>query len=455
MSNSRTGSRSGRRRAGRPLALPRTWARWWIAAFGVFLLVVVAVVVVAVRTKVGPCRDELVDGPRNPLLTTAGMKAQPDQRLDALAAAVGQMDAPFGDVVAGVGYDYDQWLHLYGIDAGVLAFTKNNAPVTLLDPDTLTARWALRPESKRIAWDASGGRFLLLDLDATRSTRVSAYDVKDGHRVWCAEVGQGQRASDPVATTFLDDGDVLTALPDGGKVAVTRLAAGTGQQRWSRSYAGIGRADYLGPLTGDLVLAGGTEEYRLAEQAPDTKAGPVIAALRTSDGDPAWTWSAEAGSVVHVVGVDDGRTIAVERGAGGVRLFALSDTGEELWSTQPQDAAFESTLRGGVVVMKSAAALYGYDDRTGTLLWRKPVPTDRTYFPYGFTLDQMPSLDDTHVLVPTTTALAVLDVRDGTQADFALPVDGINTTYWPYQLMVTPDLLGVVTNTGAVVTRRD
>jgi hypothetical protein len=445
-----TTARTGRRRAGRPLALPR----WWIAAFAVVVLVVVAAVVVVLRTKVEPCRDELVEAPRNPLLTSAGMAAQPDQRLDALATAVGEMDAPFGDVVAGVGYDYDQWLHLYGIDGGVLAFTKNNAPVTLLDPDTLKPRWALRPASKRIAWDASGERFLLLDLDASKSTRVSAYDVRNGHRVWCADAGHEQRASDPVATTFLADGDVLTALPDRGKVALTRLAADTGKRVWTRSYAGIGRADYLGPLTDELVLAGGTEEYRLAEQAPDTKAGPVLAALRASDGHAAWTWSAGAGSVVHVVGVDDGRTIAVERGAGGVRLFALSDTGDELWSTQPQDAAFESTLRDGVVVMKSAAALSGYDDKTGELLWTKKVPTDRTYFPYGFTLGQMPSLDDAHVLVPTTAALAVLDVHDGTQTDYPLPVDGINTTYWPYQLLATSDLLGVVTNTGAVVTRR-
>jgi hypothetical protein len=120
----------------------------------------------------------------------------------------------------------------------------------------------------------------------------------------------------------------------------------------------------------------------------------------------------------------------------------------------PQDAAFEATLRDGVVVMKSASALYGYDAATGKQLWTEKVPTDRTYFPYGFTLGQMPSLDDTHVLVPTTTDLVVLDVRDGSQRPYPLPVDGINTTYWPYQLLATPDLLGVMTNTGAVVARR-
>ena len=159
--------------------------------------------------------------------------------------------------------------------------------------------------------------------------------------------------------------------------------------------------------------------------------------------------------MVHVVGVDSGRVVAVERGTGEVRLFALSESGQEVWSTPPQDAAYEATLRDGVVVMKSASALYGYDDETGKQLWNEKVPTDRTYFPYGFSLAQMPSLDDTHVLVPTTTALVALDVHDGSETDHPLPVDGINTTYWPYQLLATPDLLAVVTNTGAVVAGRD
>ena len=136
-------------------------------------------------------------------------------------------------------------------------------------------------------------------------------------------------------------------------------------------------------------------------------------------------------------------------------MFALSDAGEETWSVAPEDAAYEATLRDGVVVMKSAAKLYGYDATSGKQLWSQPVPTDRTYFPYGFTLGQMPSLDDTHVLMPTTTDLVVLDVRDGSEEHYPLPVDGVSTTYWPYQLLATPALLGVVTNTGAVVTRRN
>jgi hypothetical protein len=36
-----------------------------------------------------------------------------------------------------------------------------------------------------------------------------------------------------------------------------------------------------------------------------------------------------------------------------------------------------------------------------------------------------------------------------------LPTDGINTTYWPYQLAVSPRHIAVATNTGAVVVRRE
>jgi hypothetical protein len=420
----------------------------------VFLLVVVGVVVVVVRSQVGPCRDEVVREPRSPLLDPTKMQEQPDDRLTLLDRAVSDMGPPFGDVLAGVGYDYDQWLHLYGIESGLLAFTKNDSRITVLSPDNLEPHWALRPASKRIAWDAHQGRLLLLDLSAQHSTRVSAYDVADGDRYWCTTLGQRHHDGDPVSTTFLDNGDPLIALPDGKRVAVTRLGRAAGTKIWSRSFAGLDRADYLGPLTDQLVLAGGTEEFRLADQAPKAEAGPAITALDVSDGSPAWTWSAAADTLVHVVGVADGRVLAVRRGADGVHLFALSDSGAEEWSIVPQDAAFESTLRDGVVVMKSASALYGYDAATGTQLWTQKVPTDRTYFPYGFTLGQMPSLDDTHVLVPTTTDLVVLDVHDGSRQSYPLPVDGINTTYWPYQLLVTPDLLGVMTNTGAVVARR-
>jgi outer membrane protein assembly factor BamB len=442
-------ARRGPRSAGRSLTLPR----WWAAILAGFLLVVVAVVVVAVRTTVAPCGDEVVSKPRSPLLSPARMAEQPDDRLDRLSAAVSAMGGPFGEVLGGVGYDYGQWLHLYGVDDGLVAFTKNNRAVTVLDPGTLAGRFAVLPATKRIAWDASDQDFLLLDLAADHDTRVSSYSLADGHRRWCSQVAQQHRAGQPVATAFLDQGDVVTALPDGAKIALTRLSGKDGSRLWAQSYAAMDRADYLGPLTGDLLVAGGSEEYRLADQ-PTTRGGPVITAVHSSDGKPAWSWDAEPGATAHVVGVDAGLVVVVERGPGGVRMFALSDEGTEPWSITPADAAYEATLRGDTVIMKSAGALYGYDALSGRLSWRTDVPTDRTFFPYGFTLAQMPSLDADHVLMPTTAGLVVLDVRDGSQEDHALPVDGISTTYWPYQLAVTQDAIGVVTNTGGVVARR-
>jgi outer membrane protein assembly factor BamB len=442
---------AGRSSAGRPLAL--NLPRWWIAALVGFLLVAVAVVVVVVRTTAAPCGDEVVSTPRSPLLSPARMAEQPDERLDRISAAVSAMGGPFGDVLGGVGYDYGQWLHLYGVDDGLVAFTKNNRAVTVLDPDTLAARFAVLPATKRIAWDASGRDFLLLDLSADHDTRVSSYSLADGHRRWCSQAGQQHRSGQPVATAFVDQGDIVTALPDGAKIALTRLSGKDGSRQWTHSYSAMDRADYLGPLTGDLLVAGGSEEYRLADE-PTTQGGPVITAVHGTDGKPAWSWDAEPGATAHVVGVDAGLVVVVERGPGGVRMFALSDQGTERWSTQPVDAAYEATLRGDTVIMKSASALYGYDARSGQLRWRTDVPTGRTFFPYGFTLAQMPSLDEDHVLMPTTTGLVVLDLRDGSQVDHPLPVDGISTTYWPYQLAVTQDAIGVVTNTGGVVARR-
>ena len=434
------------------MAAPRRWVA------GVAVVVLAAAVTGLVLTRgdeTGPrCTDKVLAS-RTPLLDPAGMKAQPDERLDTLVAAVSTFGRPFGEVLAGVGFDYGQWLHLYGVNGGVLAWTKNNAPVALLDAATLKPRWSLRPASSRTAWDVSADRFLLLDLDASAPTAVSSYDLGTGHRRWCAELGTAHADGDPVATAFLDSGDVLTALAAGDRIRVTRLAGTDGRERWHRELSGTGRADFLTPLTGDLALAGGVEEYRLAEPAPRSSAAPVITAFSTVDGRAAWTWASGADTAAHVVGVGGGRVLVTVRSRNGSRLLALdAKDGSVLWQRTPRNGAFEATLRGGVVLMRSPAGLDAYSVSEGRPLWALPVPKDRTYFPYGFVLDQMPSLDADRVLVPTTTALLALDVRTGTTTTYPLPTDGLSTTYWPYQLLVTDDLLGVVTNTGGVLARR-
>jgi outer membrane protein assembly factor BamB len=436
------------------LELPR--ARW-IAVLVVLAVIAVGAIVLVVRMRQESCGAEHVDA-HSPLLSPAGMTKEPDERLSTVSDAVDAMGPPFGEVRAGVGFDYGQWLHLYGVAGGLLAWTKNNAPVTLLDEHTLKARWSLRPLRKRTAWDASEDRFLLLDLASHRPTQVASYDLANGHEQWCVSLGADQAAGEPVSTTFLDGEAVLVALPGKSGLKVARLAAQDGRTVWQRELTGLDRGDFLSPLGEDLFVAGGTEEYRLAQANASTPAGPVISAYSVLDGDPQWSWSAPANTLVHVVGIASDATgdriIAVSRSAQGTRLFALSATGAELWTTTPDAVAYESTLRGGVVLMRSRAGLDGYDAASGKLLWHRAVPADRTYFPYGFTLAQMPSLDDSHLLMPTTTALRVLDLRTGTDQAFALPVDGISTTYWPYQLAVTPGLIGVVTNIGGVVVSR-
>lgn len=443
------------------LTLPRRW----VAALLVAVVVAVGAVVV-VRSVGGDepaCTDTRVEA-RSPLLDVAGMAAQPDERLDVLVGAIEAMEAPFGDVVAGVGYDYDQWLRAYGVAEGILTWTKNNAPVTLLDADTLEPRWSLKPAGRRTAWDASVDRFLLLDLDDSRPTTVSSYAMADGGQVWCSEVesegSSGHRDGDPVSTAFLDGGDVLVALPGGEGITLTRLAGKDGEEVWRRPMTGIARADYLGALSAGVAVSGGVEEFRLADP-PDPDAagvdgGDAITAFSTRDGEPLWSWGPGPGAVAHVVGVGDGRVIVVLRSAAGIELLALDDEdGSVLWQVRSQGGAFEATLRGAVVLTKSPAGLVGYDARTGEVRWRFTTPTDRTYFPYGFTLAQMPSLDQDHVLLPTTTSLGVLDVNTGTATGQPLPTDGVSTTYWPYQVLVTENLIGVITNTGGVLARRE
>jgi outer membrane protein assembly factor BamB len=442
---------------GSSLALPRRWVAGLLACV---LLAVAAVVVVVLRTHHGStrCGATAVQHPRDPLLSVAQMAARPDARLDRLTAAVDAMPAPVGQVRAGVGFDYDQYLHAYGVAGGVLTWTKNNAPVTYLDETSLTPRWSLRPASRRTAWDASKDRFLLLDLGASTGTRVSSYGLSEGRKVWCTDLGLHQVDGDPVATTFLDGGDVLVALRSahGDGITLTRLRGTSGGRVWQHTLAGADRADFLGELEPGTALVGGSEEYRLAASLPTSAPATAISALDTTDGHAIWSWGAGAGSLVHVVGVADGRVVVSVRSTTGTELVALDgQDGSVLWRATPPALAYEATLRGDVVVVRSPAGLDAYAATDGTLRWHYATPSDRTFFPYGFTLGQMPSLDADHVLVPTTTSLLVLDLRNASTTTLPLPVDGISTTFWPYQLLATDHLVGVVTNTGAVLAARE
>jgi hypothetical protein len=395
-----------------------------------------------------------VGQPAQPLLSPRLMKERPDPRRDALAGAVERMGPPFGEVLGGVDYYYEQWLHLYGVSGkgagGVLAWTKRNAPVTMLDGDTLEPVWALRPDTRRVAWDASADSFLLLTLSADRPTEVLDFDLATGDRRWCARLATTNEDGDPVTTAFLRDGSVVVAAQDGsGDTALVRLST-HGDEQWQQDASGVDRADFVGSL-GDLVVVGGREEFHLADGRYPPPSAADITAFSARSGQPVWRHSTEGGTV-HVVGASDELLVLLERRADGVRLAALDDQGHEVWSVPLPASALQATLRNGVVLVKSQDRLTAHAASDGRRLWGFGIPA--TFTPYGFTLSMMPSLDAHRLLLPTTRDLRVLDVRTGKQRRLPMPTDGINTTYWPYQLLATDQLVGIVTNTGAIVARR-
>ncbi|MET3961835.1 hypothetical protein ABIE44_001769 [Marmoricola sp. OAE513] len=419
------------------------------------VLAVAGGIVVGVRVLGGDaCAVETVEDPRSPLQSVARMKAAPDEDRDALATALGSAPEPFGELRAGLDYYYDQYLHLYGVNGGVLAWTNDNAPVTYLDDGTLKPRWSLRPATKRTAWDTSQDRFLLLGLSKSAPVTVSSHDLRSGEQKWCAELSGKQRAGEPVGTAFLPGGDVVVALPaTRDRIQVSRLAGDDGKELWSRTVT-AGRADFV-DLVGDVLVVGGEEEFRLAAAPSGKQVDNAVVTLDPSSGRQVVAWGGGDAGLAHVVGATGSTMVVTTRLGEGVDLAAVDDQLAERWTVRLPDGAYEATLRGDVVLTRTRTSLDAYDAGSGKVLWRRALPQDRTYFPYGFALGQMPSLDGTHVLVPTTSSLEILDVTDGTSRSVPLPTDGVSSTYWPYQLLATPKHLGVLTNTGTAVVTRD
>ena len=127
-----------------------------------------------------------------------------------------------------------------------------------------------------------------------------------------------------------------------------------------------------------------------------------------------------------------------------------------MWSTTPtREATFDATLMSGRILVRAGNRWSAYDTEDGRRLWTRLLPERPQFLPYGFELDSVPLLDADHALIGGTTALHTLDLRTGTMTSARLPTDGINTTYWPYQLAVSGGLIAVATNTGAVVVRRE
>jgi outer membrane protein assembly factor BamB len=444
----------------------RPGPRGWLA-LGCALLIVAAGLTVLLRHHdrapacgAGESRVAAGDVP-GIFLTGSALATQNDPRLARLVKAVAAM--PFGRVVGAVGYDYGQWLTVSGLPGALGAWTKDNSVFGVLGPDLLP-RWGIRQAQVQHAWDVAGDRFLELELAKHRSMEVSAYSLADGHRQWCASVGTvPTRYDDPLGTAVLPSGDVLVlADAPGAGGTLTRLGATTGKAGWASTVSGIDRGDFVGDLGRDVGVAGGQPAYLLTQGAA-APVGDSLIGFDEATGHRLWSYAPQ-GVAVHVVGADSAAgLVIVQQGsaAAGFGLVALDRNGQRVWASRPAGGAVaDPALRADVIVVKTSRALLGVDARTGRRLWRTayPGPGDskqEQVFPYGFQIGAQPMLDADHMLLGSTAALRVLDLRTGTMVAYPLPTDGINTTFWPYQLAVTGDLIVMMTNIGAVAVERE
>ncbi len=419
------------------------------------------------RTTRDTCGEEVTSLPAgkssSPFLDAEEQAQQPDENRDTLVRTLARDPAPIGEVVGAVGYHYEQWAQVSSYAQGIGVRTRDNPDFTMLDDKTLRPRWSVEVASKRSAYDASERRYLVATMPADAAPDLVALDADNGHRVWCATLtGDRDSSAEPFATQVLDDEDVAVLTPGGGgQERVVRLSARDGTLVWERKLD-ADSGDYLGDMGDGMLLAGGREQFRLFEAADLRKrpAGTSLALLSAHDGSTVWTRSSPAGSDVHVLGTDPAAGIAAlqewREQRGRAELRAVNREGNQQWYAVPAAGApFDAALRNGRILVRAGTRWSAYDLLSGKRLWRRTVPDKPQFLPYGFELDSVPLLDEDHVLISGTTALHTLDLSTGAMTSAPLPTDGINTTYWPYQLAVSDHLIAVATNTGAVVVRRE
>ena len=365
----------------------------------------------------------------------------PDPRLDRLVDASRQWG--LGDVVAKVGYDYNQYLSLAALPDDLTGVqTKGSRFFGVLD-EMLDPRWGLKYAAGQHSWDVGGGQFISVHRPVKSVPEISSHRLGSGDRRWC------RRLSEPVLST----GDRLATLANAQGVTVlagsrmlTRLDAKNGEPQWQRRVGVTGVDSLHGPWDG-VVVAGAAEPQEPAETVQ-----PTLLAFDEQTGKPVWTRK-ESGSTT-VIGSDGGVLVIHHRGYDGSRLIALDPwEGTEQWRVDV-DASADTAIRAGVVLIRTPKALRALSLEDGAEKWRTAVRQSPQAFPYGFELGAQPMLDQDTMLLGATDALVELDLTTGEQRRHELPTDGINTTYWPYQVVVSGTLIGVVTNTGAVVLRK-
>ena len=101
--------------------------------------------------------------------------------------------APFGEVLGAVGYHYEQWAQVAAFAQGIGVRTRDNPDFTMLDDEHPGARWSVRVDTKRSAYDASDRRYLVATMPADSPPDLVALDADNGHRRWCATLGEADR----------------------------------------------------------------------------------------------------------------------------------------------------------------------------------------------------------------------------------------------------------------------
>ena len=398
----------------------------------------------------------------SPFLDADQRRSRPDRDRDVLVSTLAGDPAPIGAVMGAVGYHYEQWAQVSAYAQGIGVRTRDNPDFTMLDDETLRPRWSVEVNTKRSTYDASDRRYLVATMPRNAAPDLVALDADTGRRIWCAPLDQAVGESDPFATQFLDDEDVAVLGPGpGSRERIARLSARDGGVVWERTLD-ADSGDFLGDMGNDMLLAGGRAQFELfdPESVGKRPEGVALVLLSARDGKTIWTRREPPGSDVHVLGTDPATGIVVvqEWGtrAGTALLRAINNEGNQEWFAVPaRGDNYDATLRAGRILVRVGNRWSAYAIEDGHRLWTRSVPAKPQFLPYGFELDSIPLLDADHVLIGGTTALHTLDLRTGAMTSAPLPTDGINTTYWPYQLAVSEGLIAVATNTGAVVVRRE
>lgn len=439
----------------------------WVIGAVAGVVVLGGVGAVAVPRLLPDCGEDVTEvsaaKSSSPFLDAEQRQEQPDQDRDAVVQALSVAPDPFGEVLGAVGYHYEQWADVGAFAQGIGVRTRGNPDFTMLDDSTLEPRWSIRVDTRRSAYDASDRSYVVASMPNGSPTDVVALDAKEGDRRWCHQLDGGAVAvGDPFATQILEGEDVALLGPGPGeKERMVRLSGEDGSLVWERTID-ADSGDFLGDLGAGTLLAGGRAQFELLD--PDAvgkrSAGTALSLVNARDGKTVWTRDEPAGSGLHVVGTDpESGTAVVQELIGrnkSVRLTALDREGGQVWFALPgRGAGFDAALRFGTVLVRAGNLWSAYDIERGRKLWSRTVPAKPQFLPYGFELGSIPMLDADHALIGGTTALHTLDLRTGRMTSAALPTDGVSTTYWPYQVAVSPGLIAVATNTGAAVMRRE